>query len=68
MKIALIITTIFLVLSFMIRKGLSEMCNQNPIEYLSDYKSYNLIANVNGWVLLVSLIAEVILLVNVFVN
>lgn len=68
MKIALIITTIFLILSFMIRNELSKMCKQNPIEYLANYKSYNLIASINGVVFLVSLVFEIILLANIFVK
>lgn len=63
MKIALIIVTIILIFSFIIRQGIVNIGKTNPKELINNYAVYNTLANINGLVFVGSIIAEVVLLV-----
>jgi hypothetical protein len=65
MKIALIIVTILLVFSFIIRQGLLHLSKTNPLELISNYNTYNTIANINAVIFIFSIITEIILLINI---
>lgn len=65
MKIALTIVTILLIFSCFIRQAIKNLGETNPKELINNYNIYNTIANINGIVFVGSIIAEVILLINV---
>jgi hypothetical protein len=60
MKITIIINTIILILSFIIRNGISSTAKSNVVDFINNYKFYSTFANINAIILICSLIAEVI--------